>query len=188
LSENFSLGEDQRAVRDLVRRIAVERVAKRADEIDRSTEYPQDMFYLLRELGLLTLPFPPEYGGSNSLLSSCVTIEELGRVCYNTAYLLLVQWSPIGGIIAGGTVEQKQRLLPGLANGTLRAGFSLTEPQSGSDVSGIRTRAKRDGRDIVSAATRSGAPTQRCPTSSSLRPAAAGRSAARSISSSSIAA
>jgi alkylation response protein AidB-like acyl-CoA dehydrogenase len=142
---SFSLGEDQRAVQDLVRRVATERVAKRAAEIDRTAEYPQDMFDLLRELGLLTLPFPGEYGGSNSLLSSCVAIEELGRVCYNTAYLLLVQWTPIGGILAGGTEEQKQRLLPGLANGTLRAGFSLTEPQSGSDVSGIRTRAKRDG-------------------------------------------
>ncbi|MDR3533884.1 MAG: acyl-CoA dehydrogenase family protein [Rhodopila sp.] len=145
MSGSFSLGEDQRAVQDLVRRIATERVAKRADEIDRTAEYPQDMFELLRDLGLLTLPFPLEYGGSSSLLSSCVAIEELGRVCYNTAYLLLVQWTPIGGILAGGTEEQKQRLLPGLANGTLRAGFSLTEPQSGSDVGGIRTRAKRDG-------------------------------------------
>ncbi len=145
MSGNFSLGEDQRAVQDLVRRVANERVASRAADIDRTAEYPQDMFELLRELGLFTLPFPPEFGGSHSLLSACVAIEELGRVCYNTAYLLLVQWSPIGGILAGGSEEQKNRLLPGLANGTLRAGFSLTEPQSGSDVSGIRTRAKRDG-------------------------------------------
>ena len=141
----FALGEEQRAVQDLVRRIATERVAPRAAAIDRDAAYPQDMFDLLREIGLFTLPFPPEYGGSNSLLSSCVAVEELGRVCYNTAYLLIVQWTPIGGIIAGGTEEQKRRLLPGLANGSLRAGFSLTEPQSGSDVSGIRTRATRDG-------------------------------------------
>ena len=142
---SFALGEDQLAVQELVRRIATERVAARADEIDRTAEYPQDMFDLLRDLGLFTLPFPAEYGGSGSLLSGCVAIEELNRVCYNTGYLLLVQWAPFGAIMNGGTEEQKRRLLPGLANGTLRAGFSLTEPQSGSDVSGIRTRAKRDG-------------------------------------------
>ena len=142
---HFALGEEQQQVQALVRRVAVERVAPRAAEIDRSGAYPQDMFDLLRELGLFTLPFPRAYGGSESLLSACLAIEELGRICYNTAYLLLVQWAPIGGILAGGTDAQKQRLLPGLADGTLRAGFSLTEPQSGSDVSGIRTRATRDG-------------------------------------------
>jgi len=127
----------------LVRRIARERVAQCANEIDRSADYPQDMFELLREIGLFTLPFPLEYGGTASLLSACVAVEELGRVCYNTAYLLVVQWLPFGAILAGGTEEQKQRLLPGLAAGTLRAAFSTTEPQSGSDVSGIRTRAIR---------------------------------------------
>lgn len=142
---SFALGDDQREVQALVRRIAAERVAPRAAAIDRDAAYPQDMFDLLRELGLFTLPFPAEYGGSGSLLSGCVAIEELGRVCYNTAYLLIVQWTPIGAIIAAGTTAQRQRLLPGLANGTLRAGFSLTEPQSGSDVGGIRTRARRDG-------------------------------------------
>jgi len=146
IAGSFRLGDEARAIQDMVRRIAAERVAKRADEIDRTADYPQDMFDLLREVGLFTLPFPAAYGGSDSLLSACVAIEELGRVCYNTAYLLLVQWSPIGAILAGGTEEQRQRLLPGLASGALRAGFSLTEPQSGSDVSGIRTRAKRDGK------------------------------------------
>ncbi|MEC9184828.1 MAG: acyl-CoA dehydrogenase family protein, partial [Pseudomonadota bacterium] len=76
-------------------------------------------------------------------LSSCVAVEEFGRVCYNTAYLLVVQWTPFAAILAGGTKEQKERFLPGLANGDLRAAFSLTEPQSGSDVAGIKTRATR---------------------------------------------
>lgn len=138
----YHLGEDQLAVQDLVRRVARDRVAPRANEIDRSGEYPQDMFDLLRELGLFTLPFPSGLGGANSLLSACVAIEELGRVCYNTAYLLVVQWLPFGAILAGGNDEQKARLLPGLAAGTLRGAFSTTEPQSGSDVSGIRTRAR----------------------------------------------
>ena len=138
---SFDLSADQLEVQALVRRIARERVASRANDIDRSAEYPQDMFELLREIGLFTLPFPLEYGGTGSLLSACVAVEELGRVCYNSAYLLVVQWLPFGAILAGGSDEQKQRLLPGLASGTLRGAFSTTEPQSGSDVSGIRTRA-----------------------------------------------
>jgi alkylation response protein AidB-like acyl-CoA dehydrogenase len=143
MAHPFTLNEDQKAVQDLVQRVARERVRARADEIDRRAEYPQDMFDLLRELGLFTLPFPPEYGGTGSTLSACVAIEELGRVCYNTAYLLAVQWTPFGAILAAGTEEQKSRLLPGLASGDLRAAIAVTEPQSGSDVAGIRTRAVR---------------------------------------------
>jgi acyl-CoA dehydrogenase len=140
---SFGFNDDQRRVQDLVRRVARERVASRAAAIDASGEYPQDMYDLLKEFGLFTLPFPSEYGGSGNMLSACVAIEELGRVCYNTAYLLIVQWTPFGAIIAGGTEEQKRRYLPGLANGDLRAAFSITEPQSGSDVAGIQTRASR---------------------------------------------
>ena len=139
----YALSDDQREVQTLVRRVARERVAPRADAIDRTAEYPQDMFDLLTELGLFTLPFPQAYGGSGSMLSACIAIEELGRVCYNTAYLLLVQWTPFGAILAGGTEEQKQRFLPGLASGRLRAAISTSEPQSGSDVAGIRTRARK---------------------------------------------
>ncbi|MCC6534371.1 MAG: acyl-CoA dehydrogenase family protein [Burkholderiales bacterium] len=139
---SYALSPEQVEIQSLVRRVARERVAQRADDIDRSADYPQDMYDLLRELGLFTLPFPAEYGGTGSVLSACIAVEELGRVCYNTAYLLVVQWLPFGAILAGGNDEQKARLLPGLASGELRGAFSTTEPQSGSDVSGIRTRAR----------------------------------------------
>jgi acyl-CoA dehydrogenase len=118
----YALSEDQRRIQDLVRRVAQGRVASRAAAIDATAEYPQDMFDLLKGLGLFTLPFPAEYGGSGSMLSACVAIEEFGRVCYNTAYLLVVQWAPFGAIIAGGTDEQKRRYLPGLASGDRRRG------------------------------------------------------------------
>ncbi|MBV7484869.1 acyl-CoA dehydrogenase family protein [Bordetella sp. BOR01] len=139
----FKLNDDQRQIQDLVRRIAQEKVAPRANDIDRTGEYPQDMFELLCNLGLFALPFPPEHGGAGSLVSACLAIEELGRVCYNTAYLLAVQWTPFGAILAGGTAEQKNRWLPDLATGKARASISVTETQSGSDVGGIRTRARR---------------------------------------------
>ncbi len=137
------MNEDQRQVQDLLRRVARERVAPRAAEIDRTAEYPQDMFDLLKSLGIFALPFPTQYGGADSTLSACVAVEELGRVCYNTAYLLVVQWTAVGAVLAGGTDAQKQRLLPDLATGARRASISVTETQSGSDVRGIRTRAHR---------------------------------------------
>ena len=141
---SFTLSEEQRQIQDTIRRVAVEKVAPRAAAIDADGAYPQDMFDLLRELGLFTLPFPAEFGGSGSMLSACVAVEELCRVCYNTAYLLIVQWTPFGAILAGGNQAQKDRLLPGLANGDLRGAFSTSEAQSGSDVAGIRTRAQRE--------------------------------------------
>lgn len=140
---SYDLNEDQRQIQDLVRRVAKEKVAPRADEIDRTAEYPHDMYTLLKDLGMFTLPFPAEYGGTGSLLSACVAVEELGRVCYNTGYLLVVQWIPFGAILAGGNEAQKKRWLPGLASGELRGALSITEPQSGSDVSGIKTTARR---------------------------------------------
>jgi alkylation response protein AidB-like acyl-CoA dehydrogenase len=139
---NFDISDEQRQIRDMVRRVALEKVAPRADEIDATAEYPQDMFDLLRELGLFTLPFPERYGGSGSILASCMAIEEFGRICYNTAYLLVVQWVPFGAILAGGSPAQQKKYLPGLASGALRGAFSTTEAQSGSDVAGIRTRAE----------------------------------------------
>lgn len=144
---------DQIQIRDLIRRVAAERIAPRAAAIDREAVYPDDVFALLKELGLFTLPFPAAYGGADSMVSACLAIEEFGRVCYNTAYLLLLQWVPFGAILAGGTPAQQQRFLPGLASGELRGAISTTESQSGSDVAGIRTRARRaDGGYRISGA------------------------------------
>lgn len=139
----LQLTDEQRQLQAMIRRVADERVAPRAAAIDATAEYPQDMFDLLKGLGLFALPFPEQYGGTGSLVSACLAVEEFGRVCYNTAYLLVLQWSTFGGILAAGTPDQKERLLPGLANGSIRASISVTEPQSGSDVAGIQTRADK---------------------------------------------
>jgi alkylation response protein AidB-like acyl-CoA dehydrogenase len=137
----YALTDDQLTVQDLIRKVAREKVAPRADDIDRTAEYPQDMFDMLRELGLFALPFGAEYGGTGDMLSACIAVEEFGRICYNTGYLLVVQWVAFGALLAAGNDEQKARFLPGLASGHLRGAFSTTEAQSGSDVSGIKTRA-----------------------------------------------
>jgi acyl-CoA dehydrogenase len=72
----YTLSEDQVTVRELVRRVAREKVAPRADAIDRNAEYPHDMFALLKDLGLFALPFAAQYGGTGSLLSACLAVEE----------------------------------------------------------------------------------------------------------------
>lgn len=139
----FDLTDEQKELQQHFRRVARERVAPRADAIDATADYPQDMFDLLKSLELFMLPFPKDYGGADSMLTSCIAVEEFGRVCYNTAYLLVIQWVPIGAIIAGGSPAQKAKYLPGLASGATRGALSVTEPQSGSDVARIQCRAKR---------------------------------------------
>jgi acyl-CoA dehydrogenase len=139
----YGLSQEQLLIQDTVRAFARDKVAPHADAIDRDAKYPQHMFDALRELGLFALPFPAQYGGTNSMLSACIAIEELGRICYNTAYLLVVQWVPFGAILAGGSETQKDKYLPGLASGELRGALSVTEPGVGSDVAGLSTRAVR---------------------------------------------
>lgn len=141
--QQYALNEEQHLLQETVRAFARDKVAPHADAIDRDAQYPQAMFDALRELGLFALPFPGEFGGTNSMLSSCIAIEELGRICYNTAYLLVVQWVPFAAVLAGGNDDQKKRFLPGLASGELRAAISVTEPGVGSDVAGLSTRAER---------------------------------------------
>lgn len=149
----YCLTQEQIILRDTVRKFARTKVAPRAQEIDERAEYPQDMFEALSELGLFALPFPEEYGGANSVLASCVAVEELGRICYNTAYLLIVQWVPFGAILYGGDQAQKDKYLPALASGDIRAAISVTEPGGGSDVAGIKTRGtKVDGGYLLSGA------------------------------------
>ncbi len=73
------LTDEHQDIRDLVRRVAADKVASRAADIDARAEYPQDMFDLLRDLGLFTLPFPEHFGGRNSILGACIAIKDLGQ-------------------------------------------------------------------------------------------------------------
>jgi len=134
---------DQRQLQDLIRRVGRERVASRANDIDRTAEYPQDMFELLKSLGLFSLALSRDQGGAGDMVSSCIAVEELGRICYNTGYLLVTQWVPFHAIEAGGSAGQKRKYLPGLAAGDTRSAIALTEPHSGSDLASIRTRASK---------------------------------------------
>jgi alkylation response protein AidB-like acyl-CoA dehydrogenase len=144
------LTDEQREIRDLVRTLARERVAPRAAEIDKKGEFPWDLVELFREHELFGLPYDEEYGGTGTgALMVLVAIEELSKVCATTGLIMAVQELGSLGIKLAGTDEQKQRLLPSLANGEWLAAYALTEPGSGSDSAAMRTEARLDGDEYV---------------------------------------
>jgi alkylation response protein AidB-like acyl-CoA dehydrogenase len=142
----YSLTEDQRDLRDAIRLLADERIAPRAAEIDRTAEFPTDVRELLANHDILGLPFAVEYGGvGGDLLSVCLAIEAISRVCATSALILAVQELGSLPIVLAGSAEQRDRWLPDLASGQHLIAFALTEAEAGSDAAAARTRAVRDG-------------------------------------------
>jgi len=140
------LSEDEQALIEAIREIALERVAPRAAEIDHTGEFPWDMKELLAQQDILAMPFPGEYGGIGaSELAIVMAIEELSRHCATTALLLAVQQLGSLPILLVGNEEQKRKYLPKLASGEWMAAFGLTESGSGSDAAAMRTEAVRSG-------------------------------------------
>jgi butyryl-CoA dehydrogenase len=147
----IELLEEQRLLRDTVRRFAEEVVAPRAREIDESGEFPRDTFARAAELGLAGVAVPEEYGGAGmDNLAYCLAIEEISRACASTGVILSVNNSLVcDPLLKFGNEEQKKRWLTPLAAGELLGCFALTEPGAGSDAGSLRTTARRDGGDYV---------------------------------------
>jgi alkylation response protein AidB-like acyl-CoA dehydrogenase len=147
---SYRLTRDQELLRDAVRVLADERIAPRAAEIDRTAEFPWDVKELLAAQDILGLPFPTEYGGvGGELLTVCLAVEQISRVCATSGLILAVQELGALPILLAGTDEQKARWLPDLAAGRSLIAFALTESEAGSDAAAARTRARRDGGDYV---------------------------------------
>jgi alkylation response protein AidB-like acyl-CoA dehydrogenase len=143
---DFDLSPELAELQATVRRIAQDKVRPRAREIDLTEEYPQDLFDLFVETGLTGLCIPEAYGGSGAgILGLAIAIEEVSKYSNAAALMLLLTRLPTGSLLIAGTEEQKHRYLRPLATGEQRAAFGLSEPQAGSDVMGMRTRAERDG-------------------------------------------
>src|SRR5579872_6682217 len=139
---NFELSEELAALQATVRRLAKDKVEPRAREIDETGEYPDDLFAAFRDADLLGLCIPAEYGGSGAgILGLTIAIEEVAKFSNTAALMLLLTRLPTGPVMIAGSEEQKQRYLPPIAEGSQRAAFGLSEPQAGSDVMGMRTRA-----------------------------------------------
>jgi alkylation response protein AidB-like acyl-CoA dehydrogenase len=152
---DFELSDELAELQATVRKLAQERVAPRAREIDESEQYPDDLFALFVDAGLTGLCIPEEYGGSGAgILGLTIAIEEVAKYSNAAALMLLLTRLPTGPVMIAGTPEQNQRYVRPVATGEARAAFGLSEPQAGSDVMGMRTRAVRDGDEWVLTGTK----------------------------------
>jgi hypothetical protein len=142
---DFSLSDELSALQASVRRLAQDKVKPRARAIDKDGVYPDDLFDAFRDAELLGLCIPTDYGGSGAgILGLAVAIEEVAKYSNAAALMLLLTRLPTGPLLIAGTEAQKERYLVGIAEGTQRAAFGLSEPQAGSDVMGMRTRGVAD--------------------------------------------
>ena len=144
---DFALGEDVDALRETVSRFSHEQIAPRADEIDRENKFPRDLWPQLGELGVLGVTVDEEYGGAGlGYLAHCVAMEEISRgsaavgLSYGAHSNLCVNQ-----IHRNGTPEQKRKYLPKLVSGEQVGALAMSEPNSGSDVVSMRTRADKKG-------------------------------------------
>ncbi len=147
----IELSDEQRLLRDTVRRFADEVVRPHAKEIDESGQFPRDFFRQAGELGLAGVCVPEEHGGAGmDTISYCLVIEEISRSCATSGVILSVNNSLVcDPLLRYGNEEQKREFLAPLAAGKLLGCFALTEPGAGSDAAGLRATALRDGSDYV---------------------------------------
>jgi isovaleryl-CoA dehydrogenase len=142
---DLGLDPEQVLLRRTVHEFARRDVAPRAAAIDAAQSFPAESWAQAAELGLLGATAPPEYGGAGlGLAELCIVGEELAAACLSTAATVLHQADMVVGRLARhGSEEQKRRWLPGLIDGSVVGCLAMTEPEAGSDVMSMRTRAER---------------------------------------------
>src|SRR4051812_16611751 len=146
----YDIPQEHKDFRDLVRQLAVEQVAPRAAEIDRTDEYPWDLRRLLADNDILALPYAEEWGGTGTgTMMLQMAVEELAKQSATVALMLMVQELGSLPIQLFGSDELKARFLPRCASGEWSPAFSLSEPDAGSDPAAMRTTARLDGDEWV---------------------------------------
>src|SRR3954447_19284480 len=146
----YEISQEALDLRDMVRRLAQDKIAPRAGDIDRKSEYPWDVRELLAEHDVLGLPFAEENGGTGTgTLVLQMAVEEIAKACASSALILMIQELGTLPIQLFGSEELKQRLLPKCASGEWSPAFALSEPEAGSDPAAMRTTAVRDGDEWV---------------------------------------
>ena len=146
-SMRFAVGEQVEAVRETVQRFAQERLRPRADEIDRSNEFPRDLWPQLGTLGLLGITADLEFGGSGlGYLAHVVAVEEMARASASTALSYGAHSNLcVNQINRNASPGQKARYLPGLCSGEHVGALAMSEPGAGSDVVAMALRAEKRG-------------------------------------------
>lgn len=147
---NYFLTEEQEMIRDLARRIAEEKIAPRALELDEAGEFPTEILKVIAEADLFGVYLPEEYGGlGGGVFEQCLVVEELSRACSGVAVSYAASGLGCMPILVLGTEEQKKKYLPDIASGKKLAAFGATEANAGSDPSAMETTAVLDGDEYV---------------------------------------
>ncbi|WP_046317127.1 acyl-CoA dehydrogenase family protein [Mycobacterium sp. UM_Kg1] len=144
ICQTLGLTESQTEIVAAVRAFVDKEVIPHAAELERADAYPQQIVDGMRNLGLFGLMIPEAYGGlGESLLTYALCVEELARGWMSVSGVINTHFIVAYMLRQHGTEEQKQRYLPAMATGDVRGAFSMSEPELGSDVAAIRTRATR---------------------------------------------
>ncbi|HEY7283181.1 MAG TPA: acyl-CoA dehydrogenase family protein [Actinomycetota bacterium] len=144
------LDDEQRAIVETVRAFVDKEVIPVADELEHRDEFPEQIVEGMKELGLFGLTVPEEYGGAGlDLMTYAMAGVELSRGWMSLSGILNTHFMAVYLLKQHGNEDQKQRWLPRMATGELRAALSMSEPGAGSDVQSIRCRAVREGDDYV---------------------------------------
>ncbi len=147
---DFALTDEQRALQALARDFAQNRIAPIAPGLDRTGEYPHDLLKQAHKLGLLNLTIDDAYGGGGlGWLESALVSEEFAAACAGVTTAANANELALTPIKIAGSEEQKQRFIPPIARDGGLAAFCVTEPNAGSDVAALRTRAVKKGDEFI---------------------------------------
>jgi alkylation response protein AidB-like acyl-CoA dehydrogenase len=138
------LTDEQRAICEMVHQFADEQIIPHAEHYDHEDAFPEPIVEQMKELGLFGVTIPEEYGGMGlDLTTYAMIVEELSRGWISISGIVNTHFIGSYLLMKFGTEEQKQHYLPKMATGEIRAAFSLSEPELGSDVAAIKTAAKK---------------------------------------------
>ena len=155
MSQSITLTDEQREFRHVVRQFCEAKIAPRAAEVDRRGEYSWENFEALKSIELTSLSYPVEYGGAGaSLVDQAIAAEEIARVCMSTSLSFLISKLGMLPVLNFGSEELKQQYVTRVAAGESQCSYGLSEPDAGSDVASMTTKAVRDGDDWLITGTK----------------------------------
>src|ERR687892_2374104 len=138
--------DEQKAITEMVRQFVEGEILPAVEEFDHEDKFPEAIVEHMKELGLFGVTIPEEYGGKGlDLTTHAMIVEELSRGWISVSGIVNTHFIGSYLLMKFGTDEQRDHFLPRMATGELRAAFSLSEPEVGSDVQGIKSVASRTG-------------------------------------------
>src|SRR5436853_830991 len=136
--------DEQKAITEMVGQFTDEQIIPNAEHYDHEDEFPEPIVEQMKELGLFGITIPEEYGGLGlDLTTYAMVVEELSRGWISISGVINTHFIGTYLLLKFGTDEQKQKYLPKMATGEIRAAFSLSEPELGSDVQAIKSTGKK---------------------------------------------